>query len=361
MVREQTLYSEDLLFCTNCLEQFSCSNYLIKHIEKNKCKKKKLCERCSSIIEWNTPHKKCEAYFKCLICGQEYKKKQDLQKHILNHKVNYKMNKEEMNKKNSIRKISEINKDILVMLDNIDIDDNEINIKVFKKLSEIYNIDNCVKCYKKRRIYNYNGLKPLFCYKCREEEMINVVNQCKTENCVVIGNKKYKNYCFNCFVHLYPNEPISRNYRIKEKYMVEYIKTEFQYEKLILDSSLKGCSKRRPDIFIDKLTHGIIIECDENQHEYYDNICDNKRLMDIFQDIGNRPLVCIKFNPDKFINQDNKLISSCFSYNEIGTLILKNKIMLNHRLNKLRDKLLYYIDNIPEKEITIEYLFYNQI
>jgi len=63
---------------------------------------------------------------------------------------------------------------------------------------------------------------------------------------------------------------------------------------MIFDKQTGGCSKMRPDVFIDKFTHVVIIECDENQHK--DTSCENKRTMELFQDFGNRPIVFIRFN-----------------------------------------------------------------
>ena len=36
------------------------------------------------------------------------------------------------------------------------------------------------------------------------------------------------------------------------------------------------------------LTHSIIVEVDENQHKNNRYICDNKRMMELFVDLGNR-------------------------------------------------------------------------
>lgn len=67
---------------------------------------------------------------------------------------------------------------------------------------------------------------------------------------------------------------------------------------LIFDSKVQGgCSRRRPDALIDLLSHSIVLECDEFGHTGYS--CENKRTMEIFEDLGSRPLVVLRFNPDK--------------------------------------------------------------
>ena len=74
-------------------------------------------------------------------------------------------------------------------------------------------------------------------------------------NCNILpSNLKYKGYCLRCFIHLFPNEKISRNYKVKENHMTEFIKEEFKNEELVFDKQVNGgCSLRRPDVYIDKM------------------------------------------------------------------------------------------------------------
>jgi Holliday junction resolvase len=206
-------------------------------------------------------------------------------------------------------------------------------------------------------------MKPL---RCHEHKLINDKNvthkSCKTELCETIGNPKYKGYCLRCFINIFPNEKISRNFKIKEQHLVDSIKQNFLNEKMIIDKIVDGgCSRRRPDIVIDKYTHVIIIECDENQHnqKFYTE-CDNKRLMELFQDFGSRPLVMIKFNPDKYVDKFLVKHSSCFSNHTKFDVPLIKRDEFNKRIEKLSELLVYTITTIPEKEITIHHLFYDE-
>ena len=99
----------------------------------------------------------------------------------------------------------------------------------------------------------------------------------------------------------------------------------------------------------------MIIECDEDQHKNYN--CENKRVMELFQDLGNRPLVMIRFNPDKYKNNDNT-VDGCFKYTKTGSLSL-NKKQWKIRTNELIKKINYYLTYIPTKETTLEYMFYS--
>ena len=64
------------------------------------------------------------------------------------------------------------------------------------------------------------------------------------------------------------------------------------------------CSKRRPDLFLDLGYQILIIEIDENQHLDYDCSCENKRIMELSQDVGHKPIVFIRFNPDEYCNDE---------------------------------------------------------
>ena len=129
------------------------------------------------------------------------------------------------------------------------------------------------------------------------------------------SNKIYKGYCLRCFVYKFPDVKISRNYKVKENHMTDFIKYQFQDQDMTFDKQTSGCSRRRPDVYIDKFTHIVITECDENQHK--DTSCENKRMMELFQDFGNRPIVYIRFNPDSYVNKDNKKVLSSFKMHKL--------------------------------------------
>ena len=68
----------------------------------------------------------------------------------------------------------------------------------------------------------------------------------------------------------------------------------------------------------------LIIEIDENQHEDYDSLCENKRLMEMSQYLNFRPIIFIRFNPDDYIK--NKInVSSCWKINGKGLCVIKKK------------------------------------
>lgn len=66
-----------------------------------------------------------------------------------------------------------------------------------------------------------------------------------------------------------------------------------------------------------------------NQHQDYDCSCENKRLMEISQDVGHRNIVFIRFNPDDYIRADGNKVSSCWEQNGKGVCKIKKKKGMN--------------------------------
>lgn len=220
--------------------------------------------------------------------------------------------------------------------------------------------------------YGFPGEKPVVCLLHRKQGMINLISKhCVYEGCMrtashaLLGDvatycslhaneemqivkKRYdlckqegcstrtksfhlKGYCLRCFVYNFPNEKIARGYKVKERHVTDAIKPFLEqlgvdavFDRRIRDDCCQT-SFRRPDVLIDMGTHSIIIEIDENQHEEY--TCENKRIMEIFQDLGMRPLVVIRFNPDDYINSESLGVRSCFTYHRAtGVPIISNSM-----------------------------------
>jgi len=185
---------------------------------------------------------------------------------------------------------------------------------------------------------------------------------CKSSWCeIVTSNLKYNGYCLTCFIHLFPDEPNIRNYKTKEKDVVDRITQTFTNFTWVTDKKVQdGCSRRRPDLLLDMGSHIIIVEIDENKHTDYDCSCEHKRLMELSQDLQHRPIVFIRFNPDDYTNQEGVLIKSCWKLNKLGVMqIAKTKQKeWDERINTLKQQIQYWIDNPTEKTIEIIELFY---
>lgn len=150
---------------------------------------------------------------------------------------------------------------------------------------------------------------------------------------------------------------IPRRYKIKEHHLRDALKEEFSSIKMVFDKPVDGgCSRKRPDILIDCLTHSVVIECDEDEHKGYS--CENKRTMELFNDLGSRPLVMIRFNPDSY-SADGEKVQGCFKTTKTGSLSL-NKREWKKRIKKLIKTINEYITDVPVKEINVVQLFYSK-
>jgi len=193
------------------------------------------------------------------------------------------------------------------------------------------------------------------CKKCGGSSL------CKTENCETRGIPKYNGYCLPCCIQVHPEIEVSRNYKTKENNVIHKVTQTFTNFTWVSDKKVQdGCSRRRPDLLLDMATHIIIVEIDENKHTGYDCSCENKRLMELSQDLGHRPIIFIRFNPDGYTNQEDVLVKSCWKLNKLGIMtIVKNKQNeWEQRIDKLKQQIQYWIDNPSEKIIEIIELFY---
>ena len=187
---------------------------------------------------------------------------------------------------------------------------------------------------------------------------------CKSKWCETRhGNPTYGGYCMPCFLNNPENKdkPNTRNYKTKEKDVVDRITQSFTHFTWVADKKVQdGCSRRRPDLLLDMGTHIIIVEVDENKHNDYDCSCEHKRLMELSQDLQHRPIIFIRFNPDDYTNQEGILVKSCWKLNKLGVIqIMKTKQKeWEERMETLKQQIQYWIDHPTEKTIEIIELFY---
>ena len=213
----------------------------------------------------------------------------------------------------------------------------------------------CIPC-KGSRVCCHNKLK----HRCKSCEGRSL---CKSEFCETTGNKKYDGYCVHCYIHLFPDKKLSNNYRSKELCVVDFVKEKFPGLDWICNKKVyDGCSKRKPDMFLDLGYQVIVVEIDENQHKAYDCSCENMRLMEISQDINHRPLIFIRFNPDTYY-QGEKMIESCWVINKKGICTVKHKKKKEweERLDSLTEMIEYWLneENQSEKTVEVIQLFYD--
>ena len=214
----------------------------------------------------------------------------------------------------------------------------------------VHNMCSDQECIK-HASFNFEGqTKRLFCIDHRKQGMINLgAKRCKSHMCDTTITDKYEGYCFRCYMHLFPDAPVTRRYKTKEMSVRDFLKKSFPDVPFIHDKKVE-CHLYRPDFVYDFGSHVVVIEVDEYQHESYDTSCDNKRLMSIFQGLGSRPMVMIRFNPDAYGD-----VKGCWTRE--GNLVNKGKPW-RQRLEVLKDRLEHWFQTEPVREIVFEHLFF---
>ena len=229
--------------------------------------------------------------------------------------------------------------------------------------------------------YGIKPWKPIYCRSCKPDEYIDVCRKfCKTRQCMNYAtyglrkkitaceqhktnrmilldkyqchlcrstsiNKKYEKYCARCFYYINPQDERCRSIMNKEFAFINAIKQEFK--NMVSNKTIGGgFSNRRPDGLIKLDTYSIIIEIDEFKHSRYS--CENKRIMEIFQDLKNKPLIVIRLNPDSYHRKS--------AFNKNGSIIKKE---FDIRLNALVETIHNSMNNKPDKDITEIKLFFD--
>jgi len=193
-----------------------------------------------------------------------------------------------------------------------------------------------------------------YCKTHATEEMIDIKSKhcklCKLTRSYISG------YCAPCFYYLNPEHIKTKRHKTRENTFMYQLKEI--YPNIILDKAVDGgCSRKRPDGLIDLYTHSIIIEIDEDQHRGYS--CENKRSMQLFTDLGSRPIIFIRLNPDSYISNGKK-IKGCFSLSKSLGQLIPNEKEISERFNVLLET----IDEcklVPDKTVTVVELFFNEV
>ena len=113
---------------------------------------------------------------------------------------------------------------------------------------------------------------------------------------------------------------------------------------IVIDNGI--CGKERPDRVYDLGDKIVILECDENQHEDRQCLCEQTRMVNIGQTFGGLPVYFIRWNPDDYSPENDRKMPEDLAkrYKLVGDLIRdikKNKITL------------------PTALISVIYMYYN--
>ena len=238
-------------------------------------------------------------------------------------------------------------------------------------------INKKCECGKSNAIYGNLGDKhkdAKWCANCetKPETAVNVVGKiCISDHCdttIKYDGINNTGYCMGCFSQKFPESKLVRFVRCKELAVVRAIYQRFAKHDfaqiMVNDRRIQGgCSQKRPDICIDLATHVLIVEVDEFQHLQGDYSCENKRMMELFEDGQRRPIVFLRFNPDKYTNAFGCTVPSPWTKTEGGEPRIdpKRKHDWRKRLIKLFARIKYWtqLSDFPTKEVSVEHLFYD--
>lgn len=207
----------------------------------------------------------------------------------------------------------------------------------------------------KTAAFNSPGAKgAIYCTGHAREGMINIFEK-KCKICYSVrARKDYDGHCAQCFSHVFPDSPKIRKFKTKERAVKDFL-VENWPDSIITHDKAVDCFRFRPDFVFELGSHTIVIEVDEEQHDRYDPSCENKRLMSIFEGLGSRPMVMIRFNPDKYVDADGGKIKGCWH----GTGLVRQGGEWKKRLGELNKIIENWWSKVPEKEVTITHIFYD--
>lgn len=215
--------------------------------------------------------------------------------------------------------------------------------------------------------FNIEGeLKGLYCLDHKHENMINVMNpRCRTPNCGLRSYLQHNYYCIECFAGEYPGIPLPKCYQIKEHHVRTFVEDNFAKKcvSISFDKAIKGAKSRlRPDILMQFETHSIIVEVDERQHRsntYTEKSkSDNERSDILFNELGCKPLVIIRFNPDAYVNSEKETIPSCFNRGNCSAIVRVEKVW-KARLAMLKKHIKSYMGKISFTGLKTVHLYFD--
>jgi len=160
-----------------------------------------------------------------------------------------------------------------------------------------------------------NETTPICCVSCKTDTMVDILSK-KCPGIITDegicpfdrqANKKYKNYCIECFRRNFPLDPLTFQIRSKTKEIAvrDYINANFegfQHDKIMTTSHCDCSIKRRIDHRYLINNTLLVIETDENQHKSYDKMDEETRYDDLYMAFSGK-WIYIRFNPDKYINK----------------------------------------------------------
>lgn len=230
--------------------------------------------------------------------------------------------------------------------------DKKIMFDVVHKLCEV---DGC----KTRPTFGNELGKPLRCEDCKiGTNMVNVIDP-RCEECGDnVMSRIFRPHCFDCYQKNNPEAKINQNYGTREAMIMSAIREKLNLP-IIQNKAIKGGdSRRRPDGLIELSHNNIIIEIDEDQHKHPRYLDDDERILQIQDDLGEIPLVAIRFNIDYFVR--NSVESSSLFHTIDGVYEIKDIAFFNQAIDELVETIQSAIDLQSEEPLKVIKLRYDE-
>jgi len=181
---------------------------------------------------------------------------------------------------------------------------------------------------------------PERCEIHKKEDDVNIIEK----TCKLCGDEylipEDQDTCIGCREF---KDPIIR--KSKETRIVDLIKASGFTISSADSITENSCSKYRPDAVIDFPMFDVIVEVDEDQHSTYACDCEVTRMIQIHQDLGGKPVVFIRYNPDNYKDCTGHLVRG-------KNQNPKREARLLNLLKRLKNA-----DSIPM--LSVYYLYYN--
>jgi hypothetical protein len=145
------------------------------------------------------------------------------------------------------------------------------------------------KC-KELGCYELNGSR--FC----DDHKPNGSNNLGIEKCTVchLDDILVNGKCSTCDPDIIKLRKHAKENRVRDILTVAGFK--FVHDKMLEDST---CGEERPDFQIDCGTHFLYVEVDENQHQTYQCVCEQTRMINLVE-VRGMPVRFIRYNPDYY-------------------------------------------------------------
>jgi hypothetical protein len=252
--------------------------------------------------------------------------------------------------------------------------DGMVNLKVRRCRAE-----NC----KNRANYNFTGYPSQYCFIHRQPDMIIYPNRmcsvdgCKNRSvygirspahcedhkredetdlrlrkCLKCGSLEVCSPESICYEYCIADNLYKRYKKRKELEVLNFLQKNISKEIHSYDKTVDTtCSLHRPDIVYDCLTHMVIVEVDEYQHNSRSGECEITRMKQITYNYA-LPCVFIRYNPDNYESETKGKDEEDISQSSGESNIIP-------RLKVLQKYVQYCISNIPDKFSKVVYLFYD--